>query len=204
MEEEWKIIDGFPDYKISTLGNIMSKKWGDWRKLNPCPNKKGYMYVSLNKNTKRFRRRVQRLVAIAFLPNYYGLPQVDHKDRNKQNNSIYNLRWASAYTNSMNRSNTRTDIDEKEQKKRRLITDKQSYQRAVDEKRFYCETCNQPFHNNFTLQEHYTSPIHLRILNFKPTTAHYCRPCGVSCRDKHGLKKHIDTPSHKKRNTKIN
>ena len=88
MEEVWKIIDGFPDYKISTLGNIMSKKSGDWRKLKPSPDKKNYLLVSLFINKKRFTSKVHRLVAIAFLPNYYGLPQVDHKDRKKQNNSF--------------------------------------------------------------------------------------------------------------------
>ncbi len=35
---------------------------------------------------------VHRLVAIAFLPNPLGLPQVDHIDKNIDNNTLENLR----------------------------------------------------------------------------------------------------------------
>ncbi len=38
---------------------------------------------------------LHRVIAQVFLPNYYNKPTVDHKDRNRENNSLYNLRWAS-------------------------------------------------------------------------------------------------------------
>lgn len=52
---------------------------------------RGYRTVKiLGKNA-----RLHRVIAEVFLPNYYNKPTVDHKDRNKENNSLYNLRWAS-------------------------------------------------------------------------------------------------------------
>ena len=42
---------------------------------------------------------VNRVVALAFLPNPLGLPQVNHKDGDKENNAVTNLEWASASDN---------------------------------------------------------------------------------------------------------
>lgn len=49
---------------------------------------------------------VHRLVAEAFLLNPASLPTVDHIDRNKSNNAVHNLRWASYKTQADNRSST--------------------------------------------------------------------------------------------------
>ncbi len=48
------------------------------------------------------KRRVQRLVAEAFIPNLKNKPEVDHKDANKLNNSYENLRWATRSENVAN------------------------------------------------------------------------------------------------------
>ena len=37
------------------------------------------------------------------IPNFYGKPTIDHKDRNKNNNSLYNLRWANRDEQQRNR-----------------------------------------------------------------------------------------------------
>ena len=161
-KEIWKEIDGWSDYKVSTFGRVMSfRKYRDGKLLILCPDKYSYYRVTLCNKNKHKTCKIHRLVALTFLPNYYGLPTVDHIDQNKENNSIYNLRWASHKTQSMNKSVTRTDILETDPKERSKICRKQSQQRAIDSKKFYCNTCNKAFISNHNLQKHYTSKKHL-------------------------------------------
>lgn len=88
--EIWKDIDGFDGrYQVSTWGRVRSLKGV----LKPYKNDKGYLKVGLMKNGKNHKKRVNRLVAMAFIPNPENKPQVDHIDGNKENNSITNLRW---------------------------------------------------------------------------------------------------------------
>lgn len=51
-------------------------------------------------NGKSKKLYVHRLVALAFIPNPAGLPQINHKDENKKNNHIKNLEWISVKDNS--------------------------------------------------------------------------------------------------------
>jgi hypothetical protein len=199
MEEVWKIVDGFPDYKISTFGNIMSKKWGDWVSLHPYPDSDGYLRVCIsNINKKRFWFSIHRLMGMAFIPNPDNLPTVDHIDVDNTNNDLSNLRWATYKTQLMNRTITRHDITETDPKKRKAILDKELQQKNIDSKKYYCEMCNIACHCESALQEHLISIPHLRILNFKPTTADYCRPCGVNYQNKSHKQRHLEGPKHKR------
>ena len=200
MEEIWKIVDGFPDYKISTFGNIMSKKYGDWRKLNPCPDKDGYLRVNLSDENKKKRNcGIHHLLGIAFIPNPDNLPTVDHIDKNNRNNDLSNLRWATYKTQTMNRTNTRYDITETDPEVRDRICTYESHKKAIDSKKYYCKTCPLACQSQYALDQHLATDIHHRILNFKPTTAHYCRECGSSLSCPSALKKHLEGPTHKKR-----
>lgn len=98
MEEVWKDIVGYEDkYQISNLGRIKSLKdtHGNYkeRMLNPTPNLKGYLGQCISKNGIRKRVTIHRLVAETFIPNPLNLPEVNHKDEDKSNNSVSNLEW---------------------------------------------------------------------------------------------------------------
>lgn len=112
MEETWKDIKGYEGlYKISKLGNIKSiARKGNWHEiiLKPQINKYGYLVVLLCKNGKQRRKAIHRLLAETFIPNPEKLPTVDHINRDKLDNRICNLRWASYHMQSINKDNTYT------------------------------------------------------------------------------------------------
>lgn len=91
-------------YFVSECGKVYSDKLGTLQPLSLHLNKRtGYVQVSLSLEGKPICRRVHILVAAAFIPNPEGKKEVDHIDRNRQNNHADNLRWASRFENMQNR-----------------------------------------------------------------------------------------------------
>ena len=105
--EEWKAIDGYLYYQVSNLGNVRNTKTG--RIIKQSTNGTGYYRVGLTKNKNRTFMFVHKLVACAFIPNPDGKPIADHRDGNKQNNTILNLRWSSRNENAWNRRKQSTN-----------------------------------------------------------------------------------------------
>lgn len=100
--EEWKIIEEYPGYQVSNLGEVRSclnkqhHITSTFRMLRKRIDHNGYYFVNLyGEHHKMKSIKVHRLVAKAFLPNPMGLPSVNHKDENKLNNSVSNLEWCS-------------------------------------------------------------------------------------------------------------
>ena len=89
--ERWKVIEEFPDYKVSTWGRIYSTKTGKF--LIPEVHDNGYLRVDLFNDKGKKHVKIHRLVAEAFIPKIEGKPQINHIDGNPQNNSISNLEW---------------------------------------------------------------------------------------------------------------
>ena len=125
--EEWRNIDGFENYEVSSEGRVRSLdheveqlgKGGvvasriiKGRMLKSEEDKGGYLRVNLYKKGKQYHKTIHRLVAKAFLHNENSLPEVNHKDENKTNNFVFinedgtidyeksNLEWCTAKYNS--------------------------------------------------------------------------------------------------------
>ncbi len=96
--EHWGTISGTDGiYCVSDFGKVRNNKTG--RILIPQESHHGYLRVDISVNGKRKNFYVHRLVADAFLPNPNNFPQINHKDENKKNNSVWNLEWCTGTYN---------------------------------------------------------------------------------------------------------
>jgi hypothetical protein len=102
MEEIWKQITDYPNYSISSFGNVKNITTGRMLKNNNGIN--GYLLVGLYKNNKRKIFLISRLVGEYFLDNFNTSLDIDHIDRNPQNNNITNLRCVSRSENCRNKN----------------------------------------------------------------------------------------------------
>lgn len=104
MNKEFKVlpIPGFEGvYEINENGDVWSMhQYPKMQRKITIHKLNGYCYVSLNHPGQRQRGyRIHRLVAMAFIPNPDNLPQINHKDFDKQNNHVSNLEWCDAFYN---------------------------------------------------------------------------------------------------------
>lgn len=84
-----------PDYEINKNGKIrhtITKKILKQTKTN------GYVTVSINGETMY----VHRLVAIQFLKKVFDMNEVDHRNHNRGDNRVSNLRWSNRSDNNKN------------------------------------------------------------------------------------------------------
>lgn len=77
--------------------------------LKPSIDKNGYLRIKIENKSYS----LHRLIAINFIPKIEGKDIINHKDGNKQNNSIENLEWCNYYENnnhSINRGKTSSGL----------------------------------------------------------------------------------------------
>lgn len=103
MKEFWKDIPGYEGrYQTSTRGRVKGLPCcsrGTETILKPNLKKSGYFNIQLCQNGQAKTWRLHRLIAITFLANPEGKPQVNHKDGNRQNNCVKNLEWVTPSEN---------------------------------------------------------------------------------------------------------
>lgn len=97
QEEKWLPIKSYENYSISSIGRVKNEKTGNI--LKPTKNLRGYLVYKFQSTSNL----AHRLVAIAFLEPPDKNQTVDHIDRNKENNVVSNLRWASSKEQTANR-----------------------------------------------------------------------------------------------------
>ena len=140
--ERWEQIPGFEGYyEISNYGRVKSiARYVEYSKgtttctlfvptkiLKQTISKKGYYRVSLLKKEEHKKIAVHIIVARTFLENPNDYPQINHKDENKKNNTVFfksngeidhiksNLEWCTAkYNANYGTKNERISIKLKE------------------------------------------------------------------------------------------
>lgn len=86
-------------YAITSCGQVWSYHSQKFMALHS--DKDGYLRVVLHKNGKAKCYGVHRLVALAYIPNPNGLPEINHKDEVKYHNWLDNLEWCDRKYNTI-------------------------------------------------------------------------------------------------------
>lgn len=85
------------NYSFIENGNFIVFEDGRiFKKLDPPVSSGGYKFVRIGDKS----HPLHRVIASAFIPNPENKPEVNHKDGNKENNSVSNLEWATRKENA--------------------------------------------------------------------------------------------------------
>jgi hypothetical protein len=85
-------ITGYSSYLIYPDGRVFSKKSN--RFLKQTLQTQGYLAVEMRAFGKRYCKRIHRLIGEHYIPNPDNKPTIDHMNRDRSDNRIENLRWA--------------------------------------------------------------------------------------------------------------
>ena len=92
-KELWLPIKGYEGlYEVSNTGYVRSIRRNN-KLLKYNSTSYGYKRVGLYKDGKQKFHTIHRLVAETFIPNDNLLPEVNHIDGDKFNNTVENLEW---------------------------------------------------------------------------------------------------------------
>jgi len=123
--EDLKGYEGL--YKINRAGEI----WSVWYSrikssyLNGYKDERSYYVTELKKNGVRTNCFIHKLLAIQYIPNLENKECCDHIDRNRLNNSLDNLRWATPTENMNNKDcNIASQTEEQREELKKSQTEK--------------------------------------------------------------------------------
>lgn len=100
-------IPNYPAYLISQTGIIYSTYGRRILQIRPGVKPGGYEFVGLRNQAGTKYEMIHRLVALTFIPNPLGLPEVNHLDSKKRHNSVSNLEWCTRKQNAQHMANAR-------------------------------------------------------------------------------------------------
>ena len=98
--EQWKQINGHANFYISNCGRV--KNIVTEMIMKQSINSRGYKTITLRSNIKNKTYKIHRLVAGAFIDNANNYKCVDHKNNNRLDNLVSNLRHCTNQQNCMN------------------------------------------------------------------------------------------------------
>ena len=98
--EVFREIENYDNYAVSSFGRVKNTKTG--KILKGSVDSYGYLIIDLYENAIRKTHKIHRIVANAFIDNPDDKLCVDHKDNDRANNHISNLRFATSKENSRN------------------------------------------------------------------------------------------------------
>ena len=118
-----EVLEGISkNYTLREDGKLFGKSG----ELKLKKNKDGYLTYNLYITRKKgLHVGLHRMLALCFIPNPKGLGTVDHIDKNRLNNSLSNLRWASRKEQAANRN------ERKDQKYLAIIKDGVEIERGI-------------------------------------------------------------------------
>lgn len=103
-DELWRETQLFKNiYFVSSYGRILSLyNPSKPRILKAQMKNNGYMYLKLRKKGQKKAKNIyiHRIVADTFLSNPENKKLVHHKDKNRSNNKVNNLQWATSAENN--------------------------------------------------------------------------------------------------------
>jgi hypothetical protein len=107
MEKE---IKDFSGYTITDDGKVISYKFKEPKTMKTWLQKSGYENIKLSKENKTYHFLIHRLVAEAFIPNPDNLPEVNHKNKIRNDNRVENLEWCSRKDNLYDSYSTMSQV----------------------------------------------------------------------------------------------
>lgn len=115
-EEQWRPVEGYPNYEVSSLGRV--RTWRGHTTRGGAPlilrlqrnSKNGYVQVALSHEGKRRQFNLHALIARVFLgPPPAGM-ETAHNDGDQMNNRLSNLRYTTHLSNIRDKAQHGTQL----------------------------------------------------------------------------------------------